>query len=75
MNKCFELSNISVDDDILDNLFSIDFGSWFKTCGGRLELMSIYLGSLFGFLNGWYDAVFKLNVTSRWCNISCYNYW
>ena len=26
--------------------------------------MSMYLGSLFDFLNGWYDSVFKLNVTS-----------
>ena len=25
----------------------------------------MYLGSLFDFLNGWYESLFKLNVTSR----------
>ena len=58
------LSNIYLDDDISDNLFSFDFGSCFKICVGWLELMSMYLGSLFGFLYGWYDSAFKLNVTS-----------
>ena len=32
--KGFELSNIFLDDDISDNVFSIDFGSYFNVFGG-----------------------------------------
>ena len=47
-------------------IFHIIFSQLILEVALRLvELMSISLSSLFGFLNNWYNSVLKLNATSR----------
>ena len=60
--SALDLSNTSFNGKFLDNLLLMEFENCFNIQGGWLELMSICIGPLFGFLNGCYDRVFKFKV-------------
>ena len=57
----FELLNISFDDDMVEIIFSMAFGSCVNTYEGWLEFLLIYTGILLTFIYSLYEFVFKLN--------------
>ena len=57
-----DLASSSFDDEFSDNNLVVDFGSFFVIWDGWFDLIYILIGSLFGFLSGWSDSVFKFEI-------------
>ena len=58
-------SKICLLEEMLVILFEMLSGKALMIFGGWFDLVLIYTGLLFGFLNGWYVLLFRSNVTSR----------